>query len=326
MMYDGALTSARYAGIRQVLQQFAVIENLDLAEAIEFVERPHEGQPAIPFGRMEPPAAATKRKPSEEPGPSKGKIQPRHHSSELKYGGRNKFWESMGKSDISQSLPAHLRTVAWVKALEDLEEAAVSRATGAKYRSALSNLSQFGAESNTKISWPIRPKLINAFVIWCHEKKNLSAGSIKTYLTGTRHAQRAMGFKPLKPSATEKFLIQGVRNSSKLKKGKRGADPKPMTYSLLKRFKKFVQQEKRGTGVGHAVWAAATVAFFSSCRLGDLLTEHKDKFDRFSDLLWEDLKILRDGTWKLHLKNSKVFSPGGRMHMYSNFEKRKCVQ
>ena len=305
-----------------MLQQFAVVENLDLGEAVDFVARPHEGQPAIPFGRIEPPTATQKRKLEEEPGPSRGNIWPRHKAGDMKYGGPNRFWERTGESDISRTLPEHLRLRSWIKALKNLEAAAISQATGAKYKSAVANLMEFGEDSGTSIIWPLSPELINAFIIWCHEKKNLTAGSIKTYLSGLRHVQRVMGFESPGPLATEKFLIQGVRNFSKIKSCPLPG-PAPITFRLLRKFRKYTRGISDISEVGRVIWSAATVAFFSSCRIGDLLAKHEHSFDKFSDVLWGDISVLQDGTWKLHLKNSKVFNPGGEDLFLFEFPNRK---
>jgi len=59
------------------------------------------------------------------------------------------------------------------------------------------------------------------------------------------------------------------------------------------------------------IWAACTVAFFTSARMGELLSEEEYNFDASATLTWSCVKFRKDGSILLHLRQPKSSNKEG---------------
>ncbi len=85
---------------------------------------------------------------------------------------------------------------------------------------------------------------------------------------------------------------------------------RPMSLSLLKKIKQGLLKGGWKKITRTSVWVASLVAFWGSFRLGELLPHSQKTFDKFSDLLWKDVKI-GEKKVTIHLKNPKISSGWG---------------
>ena len=69
-------------------------------------------------------------------------------------------------------------------------------------------------------------------------------------------------------------------------------------------------------------WTAACLAFFGSCRMGELLADEL-KYDPFNTLLWKDVK-LKNQAWLLHIKAPKSGNLGGEYADIFPFKNHGC--
>ena len=58
-------------------------------------------------------------------------------------------------------------------------------------------------------------------------------------------------------------------------------------------------------------WTAMTLAFFSSCRMGELLASRETSFDPTSTLTWADINFHEEDNVIIHIKNPKSNRQGG---------------
>ncbi len=70
-------------------------------------------------------------------------------------------------------------------------------------------------------------------------------------------------------------------------------------------------------------WSACTIAFFGSCRMGELLPLTETKIDPFVTLLWKDIKVKSDSCI-IHLKSPKSRQPGGEFIDLFTFSDTSC--
>ena len=63
------------------------------------------------------------------------------------------------------------------------------------------------------------------------------------------------------------------------------------------------------------LWATCCVAFFGSCRIGELLSYSEKSFDPYTTLLWSDMKKNGEG-WLIHIKSPKSRIRGVNTSIY----------
>jgi hypothetical protein len=127
------------------------------------------------------------------------------------------------------------------------------------------------------------------FVIWCKDKKCISAKSVESYLFGLSKLQQLNGFQPIELNKSiPKFLLNGWLNESKTKKKRKDQTFSIQDLEILRtKFKKMFKHRVDSL----AYTTAAVLAFFGSFRISEILSISKEKFDKFSTLRWKDIKI-----------------------------------
>ncbi len=100
-----------------------------------------------------------------------------------------------------------------------------------------------------------------------------------------------------------KILLTGYKNMEKGKK--KHTLVKPMNLSILQQIRKNLSNAQIGRGTRLAIWAASLLAFWESFRLAEILPSRRLAFDKFSDLLWNDIQWRKDSLL-LNLKQPKI--------------------
>ncbi len=95
-------------------------------------------------------------------------------------------------------------------------------------------------------------------------------------------------------------------------KGKKGKGVSPINLETLWDIKRGLKA-LRLNKVGRAcVWAVCLVAFWGAFRLGELLVNNRTSFDKYSDLLWENVSSVPDQKrMSFQIKGAKVKGPPG---------------
>ena len=309
--------------MKQILTQIGAVENLDLEEAAEFTNNPEESRPAYPFGSRDPVAPSRKRKAESEAGQLKGSFSPSPDRNNMKFSATNKFWKKTGELTMENILPENLLADKWKRIVEKLEAASIAAATGKKYKSGIQKLEKFSRETGTKISWPLTEQMINGFIVWCFDKKEIGAETVRAYLGGFRTVQNALGVGGSKISSSEKILTRGMAN---LDRGRKRIPKDAFTFSDLEKFRTYLAEKKNWQqSTKRVFWAVATVAFFSSCRIGELLAKKENTFDPSSDLLGGDVRYWGPDTLEFLVKIPKVAVAGGdKIFLFRFPEKKFC--
>jgi hypothetical protein len=84
----------------------------------------------------------------------------------------------------------------------------------------------------------------------------------------------------------------------------------PLTFRILKKIKKILRIQKWKESSKQVIFAACCIGYFGAFRAVELLAKTEQRFDKFSDLLWSDIKFLKDGAQVL-IKLPKTGTPGG---------------
>lgn len=129
------------------------------------------------------------------------------------------------------------------------------------------------------------------YFVACLGQQGLAHSTIKTYLSGIRQVQIALGFPDVDHQAMPRLrqVLKGVQ----MTRGKEGRAPKPrlpITPSVLRKMKE-VWARQGDSYVNIMLWAAAATTFFSFCRSGEMVVEKEDAYDPASHLSYRDIAV-----------------------------------
>jgi len=115
-----------------------------------------------------------------------------------------------------------------------------------------------------------------------------------------------LGFSQKKESILEKILLRGMENAQ-LICPKPQQQVTPVDLKTLENIKKGMCCAKISAGSEKAIWALSLTAFWGLLRLGEILPQKGDQFDKTSVLLWRDVSLTENKV-VLHIKMPKTRS------------------
>lgn len=181
--------------------------------------------------------------------------------------------------------------------------AAYTRGSWRRHAAALSCFSLFEAESG-QAPWPLDISTIVNFCAWGFKSRNLRASTMNSYLSSLKcmHELKGLnsdGFK----SYPVKTVIRGKENLEIYSAPKHTR--KVMTLHLLRLLGHEIDGQAWNPNSKLVVWGAATLGFFGSFRMGELLPGHHSRFCPEDTLLWNDLKFIDSEHMLVHVKSPK---------------------
>jgi hypothetical protein len=207
----------------------------------------------------------------------------------------------------------------WNDSLNKLSVQALSSNTWHKCFAALTKFQTYLADTNQTLKWPIQTNVVNGFVLWCEKRKNIQPQSVKTYIFGLSKIQQFLGFEKINfcRSIGENLLKVWEHNakSKSVRKGK-------MSLKVLKKIRKLAKLQFNNYNF-RTIWAACCLAFFTSCRMGELLADKKTLFGLDSTLLCSDIE-LKKTELKITLKTSKTSNQPEKLYLFSIPNEKFC--
>jgi len=188
-------------------------------------------------------------------------------------------------------LPAAMQNEFWIDKYDKLTSLAVSSSTWKCRLASFHKFKKFLIDTKNKLTWPLKHEIINGFVTWCFEKKELSYKTTKTYLTHLNSIQKLLGFKKFNQNKYNlKTLLKGFKNGENLRvnyKRKR----ETIDFKNLNKIKTAISNLDEGKIFKKCLWSACSTAFFGCFRMGELLPKSETTVDKKFDLLWGDIKL-----------------------------------
>lgn len=200
---------------------------------------------------------------------------------------------------------------------------AYSNSTWVRAEAAMACINKFEVSSKEKITWPLSNDTVTKFCKWAICRNRLTPATTQAYLTSFTFLHKLK----LWPTDTcnnfeAKSILRGAENikaQSPSTKRHRLA----MNLPLLKFLGHQISIQNWPAHSKQVLWTAATVAFFGSLRMGELLAQNKHNFDTFSTLLWGDIKRHLD-CWIIHIKSPKSRHPNGEYVDVFSFIGHNC--
>jgi Phage integrase SAM-like domain len=323
-----------------VLESICFSRHFDISEAEELISRPFLIEPTGPFKMPTPepeagpstggPSRANKRK-----GPAqKGIFFPAHSSSAEKFSSQNMPNEikNFFKKQVKKR---HIQKILSKEFLK-LIGTSLAKSTWKRYNSAWNLWQKFCKDLHLNCFKISESKKLS-FICWCSKNCSIKSSTINMYLSAISKVFRLA--KGKSNNDIQKQLLKGLENTSSKKFFKKKSQIRPITLSLLAKFKNSLRSGEKSDLEKLSLWGAAVVAFWGCFRLGELLCREKFRFDKYTDLLWKDIKFvdkqvlicIKSGktsgskpvTVRLGSLPNKKFCPRSALKRLKNFQKAK---
>lgn len=210
------------------------------------------------------------------------------------------------------SCPASLRLTSGLSVgIQTLLQAAFSQSTWRKHEAALNCFKLYENTHPPSSSWPLNHTILCSFTVWACNERKLKSSSISSYLSSlkTIHSLQNLDCSAF-DNFTLKSLIRGKENQE-IYSTEGNCSRRVMTLPLLKLLGHEIAISKWGENSKQTVWAALTIAFFGSFRMGEILSQEESKFSPKDTLLWGDIKFLDLNHILIHIKTPKSRLPQG---------------
>lgn len=204
-----------------------------------------------------------------------------------------------------------------------LLSAAYTQQTWKAYEAAYNSFRAFETYSNSTHPWPLTQNTINAYIAWAALVKHLRMTTITTYVASITSIHRLLGHEiNISASFITKVMLRGaehIQTETQPAKTTR----KVFTLALLKILGHQIATSNWTEDSKRIYWTCSCVAFFGSCRMGELLAPHEQHYDSMATLLWKDIKI-QDNHCILHIKSPKSNHTEGEFVDLFTFPQHSC--
>lgn len=191
--------------------------------------------------------------------------------------------------------------------LEGLVIHSAPASSWSKHTSAWNIFFRFCKENCIPEIWPTNTKTIRAFAVWAVSRKNLKPSTIKSYISSIALGHDLSGL-PHDDFSKDKILhliLKGANNNS-IHYNANCDNKISVNPSMLCVLGHRISTSEGDAIFKQAVWTACLVSFFSSCRMGEILTCNATSFDPGTNVTWENLKFTKEGEIVIYLPYTKT--------------------
>ena len=183
----------------------------------------------------------------------------------------------------------------------------VTSSTWSKHNSAWSSFNIFCTKFGISQNMPWSIESVRSYVTWALSEKNLKADTVESYLSSLNLAQTLAGYDSnvLQKDKCIKLLLKGAKNIQLIEKVDK-SERISMNIHLLKILGHKLHHTKWDPLSKQIVWTACTTSFYSSCRMGEILSENSWYFDPCATLKWSDVKMLPENEIVLYIPYTKT--------------------
>ena len=210
------------------------------------------------------------------------------------------------------------------KAFQQFLNASLARGTWAKYQSGYKTFREFETAHQMKPTWPVSQQTIRAFAAWCCSTRKLSPNSTRSYIAAVKFVHSLKGIKA--PDFYADPILNAIlKGATKVKNATnpRSSTRRIITIPLLLTIGHRIANSDWSDMSKQVLWTAATTAFFTSARLGELLAPQETAHDPTSTLLWSDVAESSKESFLLRLKQPKSGEPCEFLDVFP-FEDFQC--
>ena len=186
--------------------------------------------------------------------------------------------------------------------------------TWARHCSAWNSYNAFCSSMSISNSLPVDLGTARAFATWAISKKGLKSSTVKAYL-GSIHVAHVISNTPggnFNSDRCIKMALKGAKNLESIGESCK-IDRLPMSYDLLSILGHRLNELNWSNYSKQIFWTAATISFFTSCRMGEILPSFEKGFDPNTTLLWQNVKFLNGKEAIMFIPYCKVKGFNGKI-------------
>ena len=201
--------------------------------------------------------------------------------------------------------------------------AAYTTSTWNKLNSAKNCFKNYESDTKSCKSWPLTATSVNEFAHWALKNKNLKTSTVESYLGSLSTLHKLNG---LDASGFNNFICKTILRGAENLEVYEKSTSKPryvMTLETLKILGHQIALLEWSEISKQIIWTTCCIAFFGSCRIGELLSHSEKHFDPFTTLLWKDMRKNGEG-WLIHIKSPKSRTVGGEYIDIFSFPGHNC--
>jgi hypothetical protein len=193
-----------------------------------------------------------------------------------------------------------------------LLHASLASSTWSRYGSGLRSFLEFENYIKKTFTWPLSAEVLRSYVTYCISVKNLKPSSVKTYLSALVHEHKLRGFPLFTTNdAVVTSLLRGAEHLAMTRPAKKVNTRRVMSLQLLRQLGHRLGESGWHADTVQVIWTAFTVAFFTSARMGELLSPSELWYDDTSTLTWDCVKFRDDNSFLLHVRMPKSAAKEG---------------
>ena len=212
----------------------------------------------------------------------------------------NKFGPNfdLGQYQVS-ILPVHLKNIV---------NYSLTTASWDHYKSAWNAFSEFQLVSGTKFEFPLSSSIIVEFIMFLFYKRELKLSTIYSYLSAIKFLHKLKNLKPIYSldDPLISLTLNGIKNHQKVHTMGNSLRRRVITFPVLKLLGHEIFMSDLSKHDKLLVWSVSTLAFFTCCRLGELIFQQTDTFDKTSNFLWKNVRIISEDHFVIYSPCPKV--------------------
>ena len=176
-----------------------------------------------------------------------------------------------------------------------------------KHSCAVNLYEEFCNKLKVNCSWPISIERARAFSTWAVTEKKLKCNTVKSYLSSLNvlHDLSNLKHENFNSDKCTKLALRGAENIEKMC-SKKTKTKLAMNIHMLKLLGHRICELNWSELSKQVIWTACTVCFFSSCRMGELLTENEYKFNSAKTVTWEQVMFTDEKECTIFVPYSKT--------------------
>jgi len=185
--------------------------------------------------------------------------------------------------------------------LESLIVNSVTSCTWSKHKSAWKLFSVFCSSHNISESWPLDICIVRAFAVWALSERNLKFSTVKSYISSleTGHTIRNLNSPNFSKDKILNMIFKGAENNpSSAPHCKNSVNP-----AMLALLGHYVAKSEWSNYSKQLFWSLFLLAFYTSCRMGELVSSAENAFDKLTTLTWKNISFEPEN------KGARIFLP-----------------
>jgi len=166
---------------------------------------------------------------------------------------------------------------------------------------------------------------MRSYATWAITENKLQASTVESYISSLSFAH-ALANKKCDNFAKDRcitLILKGAVNTRYLQNEKCN-NRLAMNVHLLKILGHRINETSWHPISKQIVWTASTTSFYSSCRMGEILSENKTCFDPKTTLKWKNVHFLPEEEIVIHVPYTKTTGLGGATMNLFNIKCSTC--